>query len=288
MRRFEVGGQFTDLILGTPGEIDVPKFALGPGFALNLNRHLALDASYSVMSVPACLSSFYPCSGGRKSLFIAGARAEARGNRYGVFAYGRPGVLHTNAWTETQPYYYSTITVSSPGSSLFVSDVGGGVEYFASSRVHAKVELGDLLMYQGCAECYHWTNHLQFSTGVYTLIGKPLAGKPFDTSNERSHRFFDKTNLTFLTISLLGQASDAITTQRFISHGKGPDADPLARPFVSHGWGGQVSLAALDNAAQLSVMFALHRMHQHRIERAVPLIFGAASGIEGYHNDRRE
>jgi hypothetical protein len=35
-------------------------------------------------------------------------------------------------------------------------------------------------------------------------------------------------------------------------------------------------------------MFALHRMRHHWIERAVPIAFGAASGIEGYRRARSE
>jgi hypothetical protein len=81
VRRFEIGGQFTDLTLGTPGQSPGgPKFAIGPGVAFNLKRHLALEASYSVMNVPSCF--LIVCSGGRASEFVAGARAEARAKHY--------------------------------------------------------------------------------------------------------------------------------------------------------------------------------------------------------------
>lgn len=285
VRRFEIGGQFTDLTLGTPGQLDVPKFAIGPGITFNLNRHLALDASYSMMNLPACL--FAPCSGGRESVFIVGARAEAREKHYGMFAYGRPGMFHTNAWTITQPSISptgpGTITVSSSGSSLFVSDVGGGVEYFASSRAHAKVELGDLLQLQTCAQCKTWTNHLQFSTGVYAMIGRPVAGKPFDVDSGRPHRFFDRTNLLLLGASLLGQSADAITTRRNLSHG-GTEADPLERPFADQGWGGQIGVGVIENTAQLFVMYRLHKMGHHGIERLLPLASGFVGGHQAYHN----
>jgi hypothetical protein len=81
--------------------------------------------------------------------------------------------------------------------------------------------------------------------------------------------------------------SDAITTQRFIKRGW-QEGDPLSRPFVDHGWPGQIGIGVLDNAAELSVMYALHRMHHHRIERIVPIGRAAIGGIQGYRNDRRE
>ena len=287
LRRFEIGGRWTDFTFGSANQTGVPKFALGPEVALNLNRSLALDASYSVMNLPSC--AFAACSGGRQSVFLAGARAEASAKRYGLFAYGRPGVLRENAWTDTF-YLISSpepVTVASAGSSYFVSDVGGGFEYFVSSRTRANVELGDLLELETCAPCRTWTNHLQFSAGAYAMIGKPVAGNPHETDKERTHRFFDKTNLAFITVSLLGEASDAITTQRFHSQGQ-LESDPLARPFVDRGWGGQIGLEMIDNAAELSVMYALHRMHKHWVERAVPLVFGAAGGLGAYHNARTE
>lgn len=288
VRRFEIGGQFTDLTLGEPGQIDLPKFALGPGVAFNLNRHLALDSSYSVMNPPPCFST--ACSGGRESFFVGGARVEARAKQYGLFAYGRPGIFHASPFTETSsltsPTGPTTVTFSSPGSSRFVSDVGGGVEYFAPSRVRARVELGDLLEYYRCPACTikNWTNHLQFSTGVYAMIGKPISGRSFDAyDGERSHRFLDKWNVLLLGASLLGQSADAITTQRDRSHGA-IEADPLVKPFVDRGWPGQIGAGVIENGAQIFFMYRLHKTGHHRIERLVPLASGFIGGNQGYRN----
>jgi|CZKF01.1.fsa_nt_gi hypothetical protein len=284
VRRFEIGGQFTDLTLGGPGQFDVPKFAIGPGFAFNLNRHLALDASYSIMNPPAG----YVASGGN-SEFVAGVRAEARAKHYGIFAYGRPGVFHTTASHISQiasPPPGQWMVIGWPSSTEFVTNVGGGIEFFAPSRVRTRVELGDLLEYFPCgANCTikDWTNHLQFSVGMYAAIGKPVAGKPFDTNGGQSHRFFDKTNLLLLGVSLLGQSADDITTQRFHSHG-GAESDPLARPFVNRGWGGEIGLGVIENSAQIFIMYGLHKMGHHRIEKLVPLADAFIHGYEGYHN----
>jgi hypothetical protein len=196
--------------------------------------------------------------------------------------YGRPGVFHTTAWTTEPGLPY----LSGPSNSDFVTNVGGGIEYIAPSRLRARVELGDLLEYFPCgANCTNkeWTNHLQFSVGLYAAIGKPVAGKPFDTDSGRSHRFIDKTNLLLIGSSLLGQFADAITTQRFHSHG-GIEADPIARPFIEHGWGGEIGLGVIENTAQIYVMYGLHKMGHHRIERIVPLATAFTHGYEGYHN----
>ena len=92
VRRFEIGGQFTDFVLGTPNEYGVPKFAFGPSAGFNLNRHLALDSSYVSMNTP---SGLFPSSGGRASVFVGGVRAEARAKHYGLFAYCRQGCSTT-------------------------------------------------------------------------------------------------------------------------------------------------------------------------------------------------
>jgi len=281
VRRFEIGGQFTDLILGTQGEDGVPKFAFGPTFAFNPNRHFALDASYVVMNTPSCI--FTQCSGGRASVFVAGARIAAR-DRYATwYAYARPGVLHYAAASVTEPSYLTTITVSAPATSHFVSNFGDGVEYALTPRVRARAEVGDLLELQTCPKCNTWTNHFQISVGMDAMVGKPLPGKRFDTASGPSHRFLDKTNLFLLSISLLAQASDAVTTQHIIGHGYA-EADPLVRPLVNQGWPGQIGEAVIENAGQIFIMYRLHKMGFHRAERLIPISNALPHVYEGYSN----
>jgi hypothetical protein len=124
---------------------------------------------------------------------------------------------------------------------------------------------------------------LQTSVGVYAGIGKVVGNGTFDVGREPAHRFFDKTDVLLMTVSLLGQSADMITTQRFHSHGF-QEADPFARPFVDAGWGGQIGLAAINNGLEIGVMYALHKMGHHRVERLVPLVVGAEGAFSGYHN----
>ncbi len=280
VRRFEIGGQFTDLILGTQGESTVPKFAFGPTFAFNLNRHLAFDASYLVMNTPSCL--FTQCSGGRASVLVAGARIAARDKYVTWYAYARPGVLHYTAWSVTEPYYLTTITVSSPAVSHFVSNFGDGVGYALTRRIRARAEVGDLMELQTCPKCNTWTNHLQISIGMDAMVGKPLPGTRFDTASGPSHRFLDKTNLFLLSVSLLAQAADAVTTQHVIGHGYS-EADALVRPLVNQGWPGQIGGAVIENAGQIFIMYRLHKMGFHRAERLVPIADLVPHAYLGYH-----
>ena len=282
VRRFEIGGQFTDLILGTQGQYGVPKFAFGPTFAFNLNRHLAFDASYVVMNTPSCLIG--ACSGGRASVFVAGARIAARDKYATWYAYARPGALLYSPYTLTQPAPGSTTTtISTPAVSHFVSNFGDGVEYALTPRIRTKAEVGDLLELQTCPKCNTWTNHLQISVGMDAMVGKPLPEKRFDSASGPSHRFLDKTNLFVLSISLLAQASDAVTTQHIIGHGYA-EADPLVRPLVNQGWPGQIGEAVIENAGQIFIMYRLHKMGFHRAERLIPISNTLPHAYEGYNN----
>src|ERR1700733_7197686 len=86
-------------------------------------------------------------------------------------------------------------------------------------------------------------------------------------------------------VGVLGITSDAITTQRFISHGL-VEGDPLARPLVKYGWSGQVAASGLEMTGVVLGMYGLHRIHQHWIERLLPVCVGAVHGILAYNNTK--
>ena len=291
VRRFEIGGQFADTQLahcsswisgGCPSEV---QYAMGPGIAFNMNRHLALDGVYNVML--GFQSPGDTSTGGRESELLFGVRAEVRAKRYGLLAYARPGVVH---WNAIQTGYFAA-----PGSlyqmiqftavTYFASEVGGGVEYFPSARVHVRAEMGDLLISRSrhCNSCAAWTNNLQTSVGVYVGIGKVVGNGTFDAGREPAHRFFDRTNVLLMAAGLLGQSADMITTQRFHSHGI-QEGDPLARPWVDKGWAGQIGLAVIYSGAEIAAMYGLHKMGHHRVERLVPLVTGSEGAYRGYSN----
>jgi len=297
LRRFEAGGQATDMRLGgcfgSKG-CAFPQFGLGAGVTVNINQHFAVDSVFDLL--PAYdfnhnyLSNSVP-EGGRASEFLTGARAEVRARRYGFFADAKPGFV---SWSQIPTgYSFNSVVpiVIYSRKNYMAAEWGGGVEYSPTVRVHVRVELGDLLVRYhdaGATFCYPcagagWTNNLQTTTGVYFGVGNKMAWNPPKRVDDAKHTFLDKTNFSLMGVSLLGQAADAITTQRFLSHGL-HEEDPLAKPFVRYGWSGQIGLAVLANGLEVAGMYGLHRMHHHRMERVAPLAVAAASGAFAYHD----
>ena len=282
IRRFEIGGQATDLRLGTCFGFkgcSTPQFGLGPAVAFNINPSFALDGELNLLTGVDNVPSYFDdgsITGGRVSELLAGPRFEKRARHYGYFLNAKPGLL---SWSNT---------VTGRRNS-FALKVGGGVEYSPSTRLHLRIDMGDLLVRYNdsrtayCNACVRWTSNLQTTAGMYWGVGRPIASNATPKGSGRTHEFFGTSNLVLLGVSLLAQTADAVTTQRNLSHGA-LEEDPLAAPFVKYGWSGQIGLAVLTNGAQILGMYGLHRMGAHWIERAIPLSFAAASALSAYGN----
>ncbi len=100
------------------------------------------------------------------------------------------------------------------------------------------------------------------------------------------HRFFDTTNIALIGVESGALIADGIYTQRALT--KYPDvfheADPIARPFVSHGWSGQIAGGVLFVSAEVGLRYLLHRHEHHRLERLLPLVltvYGTVGAIHG-------
>lgn len=297
---FHKGGTLPSHCL--PSECTYSQFAAGARASLNLNEHLAVDSSVMVTpgKSPYDSGSGEFIEGGRGTELLLGARGFVRTRRWGLFADAEPGVL---SWSHVILGMALSGTPQLPvltygRRNSLVIDLGGGVEYAPQNRVRVRIGVGDLLVRSNdlwtvtspppnatahSFATYPWLNELRANGEVSWQLGKPIFWTPPDTHQPQVHNFFDKANLAILAISLLGQASDAITTQRFLHHGD-IEEDPLARPFVDSGWPGEVGFVIVENAGQLSVMYALHRMHRHRLERTVPLAFAADGAIAAYRN----
>lgn len=307
LRRFEagleMGGMHTAGALNCNFGCPTSEPTAGVRGSLNINPYFAFDSNLNFTGyAPYDQGDDGYRMGGHASVFVFGAKGTVRGRRWGLFGTAEPGLL---GWSRVLlDRSFSAAPTPSFGTnfgrrSSFVFDLGGGVEHSARPRTVIRIEVSDLLVrsnnryslnYEGTPSVFAsnpWVNQLQATGSVSWAFGKPVSWAPPDIHQTPSHRFFDKTNLTVLAVSLLGQASDAITTQRFIKRGW-QEGDPLSKPFVEQGWPGQIGLAVLDNTAELSVMYALHLMHHHRIEEALPIVFGAVSGFSAYRNDRRE
>jgi len=102
------------------------------------------------------------------------------------------------------------------------------------------------------------------------------------------HKFFDRTNVALTVLESGALLADGIYTQRGLR--RYPDtsreADPLARPFVSRGWPGQIIGGTLAVGADVSLRYWLHRKKHHRLERLVPLILITYGTVGAIHNAR--
>jgi hypothetical protein len=74
-------------------------------------------------------------------------------------------------------------------------------------------------------------------------------------------------------------ATDAFTTQRGLDLGY-REANPIMRPFVTRGIGGEAAGSALGFGASLGTVYLLHKTHHHKAERVVMrLMVGVESGV---------
>jgi hypothetical protein len=289
LRRFEVGGQIADIRTGCIGLRDcyLPSFGVGLGAAMNLNEHFALDANVNVTpGYSTEQTNFY---GGRASEFLLGARGEIRAKHYGYFLKAQAGVLDWN-------HVLDEVVFTSPpivrlvfaNRARFASDVGAGFEYLPGGRIHVRAEVTDLVVVSGSKLV---TNNFQPSVGVYASLGKPVEWTPPVYDAKTTHPFFDLPNVVLITGSALGIAADAVTTHHFLDHGI-QEGDPIARPLVKYGWSGQISLSGLEIGAEILGMYGLHRIHQHWIERMIPVGLATAHAVFAYNNtkisDQRE
>jgi hypothetical protein len=243
--------------------------------------------------------------GGRGTEFRVGARAQMRARRYGFFAVEKPGFLSFSGALTGVTFAPAAnngfnLSYQYQRRTGFANEIGGGAEYSPTDRIHVRVEMDDLMVRNNdsvrydvagitvpycMGSCTRWTSSLQTTAGVYLSAGKPVGwGRP--SYNEGpEHAFVDRTNVMLIAESLLAQTADAITTQRFLRHGI-VEANPLAEPFTKYGWSGQIGLAVLSNLGEIAGMRALHRMHQHRMERILPVAMGSASAVMAYRNQQ--
>jgi hypothetical protein len=277
---------------------DTPQFGLGAGAALNLTPHLALDSSFNLLPGTILSDAFFTNGsvvGGRATEFLAGARSEVRSRSYGYFLEAQPGLVSWSAvptGEALQSAPNGTVVYTTHGRrTFFASKVGAGLEFSPGTRLHLRVDFGDLLIRYGhsalwtCSKCVTWTNNPQATIGIYAGLGKAISWKPPNDNPRTDHPFFGGLNLPLIGASLLAITADAVTTQRFISHGL-VEGDPFARPLVKYGWSGQVAASGLEFTGEILGMYGLHKIGQHWIERLLLVGISAAHGVLAYNNTK--
>jgi hypothetical protein len=283
--RFELGLQTAQIRTNCVGTTDptceLPSFALGPSGTWNIKRFIAIDASYLI--TPSAGEASTDAYGGRISELLAGIRLEARARHYGYFVEAQPGYLRWHKVITKVNYQpgFPPFTFDFGSVTHFIGEVGPGVEYSPSPRVHIRGELTDLIYrYSGQA----WINYFQPSVGVSYGLGKsiPWTSPVYDGAR---HPFFTPLNDILLTGSALAVSADAITTQRFVSHGY-RERDPLARPLVKYGWSGQIAVSSLELGAETLGMYGLHRIGHLWLERPLPVGVASAHAVLAYNNTK--
>ena len=93
------------------------------------------------------------------------------------------------------------------------------------------------------------------------------------------HRFWTVENEVSVSILAGLVAADGITTQRGLNEGL-REVNPLMRPLVTRGAGGEAVGSALGFGAAVGVAYWLHRSHHYKAERvAMRLMVAGEAGF---------
>lgn len=139
-RKVELGAHLTGIDLNEVFEIPG-----GPGvrFAYNVNRYLAFDSELNYFPISRRSSSLFrpPESFGNfgEVELLVGLRAGARFKKYGLFAKARPGLMHFRRRQITSDFNDRSL-------NRFALDVGGVFEYYPTSRVILRIDMGDTII----------------------------------------------------------------------------------------------------------------------------------------------
>jgi hypothetical protein len=126
---------------------------------------------------------------------------------------------------------------------------------------------------------------LPASAKVAPLIGSaepgPIVLSPTNNAvpdAPSARKFWTLENKINFSIFAGELTADAITTQRGLSRGM-REANPLARPFVTHGAGGQAAASAIGMGMAVGTAYLLHRTHHYKAERIAVRLMLAGEGF---------
>ena len=106
--------------------------------------------------------------------------------------------------------------------------------------------------------------------------------------NSPSTGFWTKANTTLLALDAAAKGADFYYTMRGMDHpGLALEADPIARPFVSHGNALAVGYFGGLLVIDAAVSYELHKHHHDRLSKAV-VIFGIVNNGYGAQHDGRQ
>ncbi|MFL6254442.1 MAG: outer membrane beta-barrel protein [Pyrinomonadaceae bacterium] len=163
VRRFEVGIQFSSLILNAPSRGPSPfltppdegadaEAGGGARFGFNATNDLAFEVE----------GNFYPrrrfdsstAIGGYPGQVQAGVKYGRRFDRFGVFAKARPGIVTFSSVNEVSGYDSFTFegqtfffpNLRNTSKTYFSMDLGGVLEFYPSKRILTRFDVGDTMI----------------------------------------------------------------------------------------------------------------------------------------------
>ena len=97
------------------------------------------------------------------------------------------------------------------------------------------------------------------------IVGIAEAQDQESSQEPPSHKFFDRISIALTVIESGALLADGIYTQRPLRRYPETfrEVDPLARPFVSRGWPGQIFGETIVVAADVGVRYWLRRKKRH-------------------------
>ena len=110
---------------------------------------------------------------------------------------------------------------------------------------------------------------------------QPYAAAARCATKSPTHRFFGPNNLLLITGANLAGVTDAVVTRHFIARGES-EGDPIERPFIQNGLGGFIAIGLITEAAAIGIMYGLHHMGHHLLERLLPIAVMIGEGRSDY------
>ncbi|HEX8353533.1 MAG TPA: outer membrane beta-barrel protein [Pyrinomonadaceae bacterium] len=165
VRRFEVGAQFSSLVLRLPSRGVGPPFGfpddddsdaeVGGGARLGFNATDDLAFEVEGNFYPRRRFGFDTTVGGYPAQVQAGVKYGRRFERFGVFAKARPGVVTFSDVADVSGYesflfsngeVYFFPRFENSGKTYFSMDVGGVLEFYPKERVFTRLDVGDTMI----------------------------------------------------------------------------------------------------------------------------------------------
>jgi hypothetical protein len=110
---------------------------------------------------------------------------------------------------------------------------------------------------------------------VLLLCSIPLLAQ--DVPAAPSHSFFERGSQIRMGLIAGLIAADGITTQHILTVDHGSEMDPIVRPLVVRGAGGQAAASVLGYGFSIGGAYFLHRTGHHKLER---LMLNATIAVE--------